>query len=581
MGKVVASVLILALAFGVPIASRSIKTEVKADTYELVWSDEFDGNSLDRSNWTTEIGTGDWGWGNNEQQYYRDSTDNIEVSNGTLKIHALKQNFGGKQYTSARMKTQGKHSFKYGKIEARMRLPRFKGSWPAFWMLGDNITSVGWPKCGEMDIMEAINDNNNIYSNLHWSYNNQQADTQGKAYNVGDRTEWHTYGMIWTEKKAKFYVDDKIFQTNDITTDAQMEEFRAKQFIILNLAIGGQWPGYEIDNDAFPDRSTMEVDYVRAYKINEEPTTKYDGPTIIVNQDSVKEFSGSWNSFFGSQIGWIPATGKFNPSGSNENGYSINITNVGNIQNDSQWAVQGNLENIPYITGATYTYTCTLLADKDKRVHVKVADGNENPLEEDVVDLRANTPYYYNVTVDIPDDFDSTVSLKFGWGKMSGDSIEDNGQVSVEVKDVSFKTTASIPDPDYTTTPGPTTTKAPTTKPVPTTVTPVVPTTKKVSPTKKNTTVKIGKTKIKKMKRAKKSLKFKLKKIKGATGYQIRYSDSKKFDGYWEKNTRKLKVKLKKLDRKTKYYIKARAYRKHGNVYIFGKFSKRKKVKTK
>ncbi|MBR3173153.1 MAG: glycoside hydrolase family 16 protein [Eubacterium sp.] len=581
MGKVVASVLILALAFGVPIASRSIKTEVKADTYELVWSDEFDGNSLDRSNWTTETGTGEWGWGNNEQQFYRDSTDNIEVSDGTLKIHALKQNYGGKQYTSARMKTQGKQSFKYGKIEARMKLPRFKGAWPAFWMLGDNISSVGWPKCGEMDIMEAINDNNNIYSNLHWSYNNSQADTQGSAYNVGDRTAWHTYGMIWTEKKAQFYVDDKVFQTYSITTDAQMEEFRAKQFIILNLAIGGQWPGYEIDNDAFPDRSTMEVDYVRAYKMNEEPTTKYDGPTIKINHDAVAEYPGNWTSWIGTS--WLGSEGSVTPNGDNpSNGFTANITKIGSYDHvDAVWSFQGKLENMTYHKGCTYTYKCDITSDKDKRIYVKVADGNENNLEGGYIDLRGGVTRYYSVDVEIPEDFDSTVSLKFGLGNNSADKSDPNESFNIQVNNVSFKTTASIPDPDYTTTPGPTTTKAPTTKPVTTTATPVVPTTKKVSPTKKKTTVKIGKTKIKKMKRAKKSLKFKLKKIKGATGYQIRYSDSKKFDGYWEKNTRKLKVKLKKLDRKTKYYIKARAYRKHGNVYIFGKFSKRKKVKTK
>ena len=494
--KLIAALVAVTLVISVPIASRSIKTQVKADDYTLVWSDEFDGSSLDRSNWTTETGTGDWGWGNNEQQYYRDSSDNIEVSNGTLKIHALKQNWGGKKYTSARMKTQGKHSFKYGKIEARIKLPRFQGAWPAFWMLGDNINSVGWPACGEMDIMEAINNDNKIYSNLHWSYNNSQADTQGKAYNVGDRTEWHRYGMIWTENKAKFYVDDTVFQEYTISTQSQMEEFRKNQFIILNLAIGGQWPGYEIDDTALPDRSTMEVDYVRVYKINEEPTTKYDGPTIIVNQDSVTEFTGSWNSFFGSSISWIPATGTFIPKSQNQDGYTINITNVGNIQNDSQWSVQGNLENLPFIVGASYTYTCTLVADKNKKVHVKVADGSEGAINEDIIELKANTPYYYKAIVDIPDDFDSTVSLKFGWGKMSGDSIEDNGQVNVEVKDVSFKTTASIPDPDYTTTPGPTTTKAPTTK--------------KVSPTKKKTTVKIGKGKIKKVTRKKTSLKLKL-----------------------------------------------------------------------
>ena len=163
------------------------------EQYELVWSDEFDGNALDDNNWTCEIGTGAGGWGNNEQQYYRDSADNIEVSNGTLKIHALKQSYGGKQYTSARLKTQGKQSFKYGKIEAKMRLPRFQGAYPGFWTLGENITSVGWPACGEMDIMEAINDNDNIYSNLHWVYNGSRVDTSGGAYNVGDRTQWHTY----------------------------------------------------------------------------------------------------------------------------------------------------------------------------------------------------------------------------------------------------------------------------------------------------------------------------------------------------------------------------------------------------
>ncbi len=152
--------------------------------------------------------------------------------------------------------------------------------------------------------------------------------------------------------------------------------------------------------------------------------------------------------------------------------------------------------------------------------------------------------------------------------------VEDGGQLSVGVKDVSFVTTTSIPDPAYTTTPGPSTSKAPvvTTK----SATP----SKKVSP-EKNATVKLGKTKIKKVKRAKRSLKFKLKKIKGASGYQIRYSDNKKFDGYWQKKVKKTKVKLKKLDRKTKYYIKARAFKKTGNVYTYGKFSKRKKAKTK
>ena len=586
--KVIAAVVAVTLVLGIPIASKVV-TDVKAADYELVWSDEFDGTSLDRSNWSVETGTGNWGWGNNEQQYYRDSADNIEVSNGTLKIHALKQSYGGKQYTSARMKTQGKRSFKYGKIEAKMKLPRFKGSWPAFWMLGENINSAGWPACGEMDIMEAINDTNNVYSNLHWSYNNTQADTQGGAHNVGDRTEWHTYGMEWTEDRAVFYVDNNVTESYKITTGSQMEEFRAKQFIILNLAIGGQWPGYDIDDSAFPDRSTMEVDYVRVYQKPDEPTTKYDGPTIKIEHDAVAEYQGNWTSWIGTS--WLQTEGSLELNGDRPaNGFTANITKIGSYDHtDAVWSFQGKLENMAYYKGCTYTYKCDITSDKDKRIYVKVADGNEDNLAGGYIDLRGGITQYYSIDVYIPEDFDSTVSLKFGLGNNSVDKSDSNESFNIKVRNVSFKTSTWAPDPDYTTTPGPTTTttKAPTTQ-APTskhedpTVKPTTTreTTKKSSK-KKVTVVTVGKTKIKKVKRGKKSLKFKLKRINGAAGYQIRYSDSKSFDGYWEKNVKKPKVKLKKLDRKTKYYIKARAYKTKGNIYFFGKFSKKKKAKTK
>ena len=590
-GKIVASIISLALVFSIPIANKVVTKQVKADDYQLVWSDEFDGNSLNRNNWTTEVGTGDWGWGNNEQQYYRDNPENIEVSNGTLKIHALRHDntIGGKNYTSARMKTQGKQSFKYGRIEAKIKLPRFRGAWPAFWMLGDNISSVGWPKCGEMDIMEAINDNNNVYSNLHWSYNNSQADTSGGAHNVGDRTDWHTYGMIWTENKAQFYVDNTVFQNYSITTSAQMEEFRAKQFIILNLAIGGKWPGYDIDDTAFPDRSTMEVDYVRVYQKTEEPTTEYDGPTIVTTHDAVAEYTGSWTSWVGTS--WLGSEGTVTPNGAKpSSGFTANITKVGSYDhNDAVWSFQGKLENMDFHTGCTYKYQCEIKSDKDKRIYVKVADGNENNMAGGYVDLVANKSTFINMDVEIPKDFDSSVSLKFGLGNNSSDQFDANESFNIRVSNVSFKTTTTIPDPAYTTTPAPTTTT--TTKPVITTINPdvptdpvvttkAVPTTKSVAPAKK-ATVKLGKGKIKKVYKKKKSIKLKFKKINGVSGYQIRYSDSKKFDGYWEKNTTKTTVKIKKLDRKTKYYFKVRGYKRVGSNYYFGQFSKRKKAKTK
>ncbi|MCR5429608.1 MAG: glycoside hydrolase family 16 protein [Eubacterium sp.] len=596
LSRILSVVLIVALILSVPIASKVVNKSVKADDYQLVWSDEFDGTSLDRSNWTVETGTGSWGWGNNEQQYYRDSTDNIEVSDGTLKIHALKQSYGGKKYTSARMKTQGKRYFTYGRIEARMKLPRFDGAWPAFWMLGENNSTVGWPKCGEMDIMEAVNSNNYVYSTLHWSYNNEHKSTDGSAFNVGDRTAWHTYTMEWTYKKATFFVDGIESNSFDITSTAQMEELRANQFIILNLAVGGEWPGYNIDDDAFPDESTMEVDYVRVYQKPEEPTTKYDGPTTIITEDAVQTYTGEWNSFFGNES-WIKTEGDFSQGSKPSQGYTINVTNVGTRGNDSMWSIQGNLEGLHYYAGATYTYQCTLLADKDKRVYVKVADGNEAELAGGIVDLRANVPVYYKLDVTIPEDFESTLSLKFGWGKMNGDSIEDHGSVNVQVKDVSFVTTTWIPDPSPTTAPGPTTTGViptttvqPTTSQVPTTVvptateTPVITTKAPATSTVKPTTTKkitVEKGKIKKVKRKKKSLKVTIKKINGVTGYHVMYSDYKSFEAFDEKYTTKTTIKIKKLDRKTKYYIKARGYKKVGDNYIFGAFSKRKKVKTK
>lgn len=584
--KVLASALTVVMLVSGLVMFQDKQTDVQgaAGNWNLAWSDEFNGTALDTNVWNYEIGNGNWGWGNGEKEYYTNSTKNVEVSNGTLKIHALKENMGNQQYTSGRINTKGKKDFKFGRIEAKMKLPSFAGAWPAFWMLGANHSSVGWPKCGELDIMEAINSENFTHGAVHWNvesedYNGQGdsgGSSEGKVPAGYDRTQWHTYGVEWDAKEIKWYVDDVVFFTQNISAK-HMDEFRKNAFIIFNLAIGGQWPGYTIDDSAFPDRSTMEVDYVRVYQKEEVPTTPYDGPTITVTQDAVAEYTGKWSSFFGSDIGWVPAKGSIELGSKPADGFTMNITSVGNIQGDSVWGAQATLEELKYYPGNTYKYSCTITSDKDKKIFVKVADSSEETLGGGLIDLKAGEPYYFEADAEIPKDYEGTVSLKFGMGKTDGDTIQDNGAVSINVKDVSFVTTATIPDPSYvpeTTT----TTKEPTTEE----------TTSKqnisVIPTSK---VKVGMAKVKtaSKKKASNKVKIELKKVRGVTGYKVQFSKTKKFKKVLVSRfvkKAKFSVKNKRLRNQKKLYVRAKAYKKIGKKkYYSAKWSVVKKVKIK
>lgn len=236
--------------------------------YTLIWADEFNGSSLDASNWTCEIGAG--GWGNNELQYYTSRSQNVSVADGNLKITALRENYQGSTWTSARIKTQGKREFKYGKMEARIKLPNGKGLWPAFWMLGANFTSVGWPYCGETDIMEHINSENTVYGTIHWDCNGYASWGQSTLNNYWnnfnvDVTQYHVYSIEWNSLSIKWYVDGIQFMEANIENSINStEEFHKPFFFILNLAVGGNWPGYP--DSSTPSPSTMYVDYVRVYQ---------------------------------------------------------------------------------------------------------------------------------------------------------------------------------------------------------------------------------------------------------------------------------------------------------------------------
>lgn len=551
-----------------------------ADNYELVWSDEFNGNYLDTNTWNYEIGTGSWGWGNNEQQYYTDR--NIKVSNGTMKITAKREDYGGMKYTSSRITTKNKKNFKYGKIEARIKMPKFKGVWPAFWMLGANQDSVGWPKCGEIDIVEAINDENLVYGTLHWFHDpgNNNADS-GSSVAVADRTEYHVYGVEWTADKLRWYVDGKVYRTMDVSNDS-FSEVRKEYFVIFNMAIGGQWPGYDIDETAFP--ATMEVDWVRAYKKVEETTTKYTGPMITVTEDAVETCSGKWGSYFGSD--WAGASGTSKSTDKAVTGATMNITSIGN----SQWGVQQYLKGLHYYPGRTYNYSFTMTSDVDKRVFVKVAGDGDEQIFGEYIDLKARVPYNFSRQVTLAEDMEGVLDLYFGMGKCDGDAAATNSAANITLSNVSFKTTTQIPDPNYNNgesttnkTTLPSEEKTTTNNGVTTTNNGVTTTGNGVITTSKVVVSRPGKVSVKKVVRSKnnRNIKINIKKVKGVTGYQIKYSTNKKLKKAKTVTTKSVKKTLKKLKKKT-YYIQVRAYVvKSGNVKVTGDWSKIKKVKVR
>lgn len=242
-------------------------TPLEYPGYTLSWADEFNGNALNLNDWTHEIGTGNWGWGNNELQYYTDGSSNLQVSGGKLTITAKSESQGSSNYTSARIKTQGKKEFQYGRIDIRARLPRGQGLWPALWMLGSNISSVGWPNCGEIDIMELVGHQpNRVHGTVHFGTSTPSTQ-RTSSYSLGTAEfgdEFHVFTLIWEQNKIEWYVDDKKYHTVTSSGTGGIYPFNDKFFFIFNVAVGGQWPGSPDASTVFPQ--SMEVDYIRVFQ---------------------------------------------------------------------------------------------------------------------------------------------------------------------------------------------------------------------------------------------------------------------------------------------------------------------------
>ncbi|MCA8829062.1 carbohydrate-binding protein [Hymenobacter pini] len=340
----------------------------QAQTYQQVWADEFNGSIS--SSWVFETGGG--GWGNNEKQYYQRA--NATVTSTELQITARKQSVGGMPYTSARMKTQGLKEFKYGKVEARIKMPLGQGLWPAFWMLGANINTVSWPACGEIDVMEHINSENKVYGTVHWD-SNGHAEYGGNI--ITSPEAYHVYSIEWEPTYIRWFVDGTKYHEINITNGTGgTEEFQRPFFLLLNLAVAGNWPGQTVDEGKLP--ATMSVDYVRVY----QKTTASSAVTLQaesyssmngVQVEGCSDTGGGQNVAYIDQGDWMaynnvnfPVSGNYlieyrvaSPSGgtlsSDLNAGSIQLGNTA-IPATGGWQNWTTVSKTVYINAGTYNF---------------------------------------------------------------------------------------------------------------------------------------------------------------------------------------------------------------------------------
>ena len=360
--------------------NAAVHSSQGSETWKLVWNDEFNqtvGGAPDQSVWSYDIGVGNGGWGNAERQYYTNSTNNVYIadvsgdsSSSDGRALAIKAIKSGDSITSGRLKSLNKQYLRYGRIEAKIRTENGmqSGVWPAFWMMGNDIESgAPWPYCGEIDIMEHRNAEQNVIGTLHYNSGTGTSagyvhkwigsETNGQYGYIGDMNQWHKYAVEWYEDVIKFFVDDTCFETLNISS-AEMEEFQKDHFILLNLAIGSKNSPFTLGqtiSDSFTD-ATMYVDYVRVYQgtdssfrrakstegvTNPEPTTTGDGMTVCSNQ---KTDLGAWGYYI-----WDGTYAKY-LGGESLDGFQMKI-----VDNKKQnWGTQVFTKEIAVTSGKTY-----------------------------------------------------------------------------------------------------------------------------------------------------------------------------------------------------------------------------------
>lgn len=252
---------------GAVIPNSGFSSPMTYSGMKLIWADEFNDDVLNESFWNIQTGDGCpdlCGWGNQELQSYQAA--NISFKEGNLVITAKSENVGARNYTSSRINTKGKVAFKYGRVDVRAATPYGKGMWPAIWMLGENIDEVGWPKCGEIDIMEMVGgEETKTYGTVHWDNNGSYANYGGKKENilVPLNAAYHVFSITWDQDFIRWYIDNEEYHVIDITPTA-LSEFREDFHLLINVAVGGLFSGNPDSSTSFPQY--MVVDYVRVFQ---------------------------------------------------------------------------------------------------------------------------------------------------------------------------------------------------------------------------------------------------------------------------------------------------------------------------